>query len=90
MLLRTGRLVEARRKLEVLAEEESREPVQTPRAHRETQLLLSIIYAMQGRPEEAYQTALDGTRRGEELRFPLCDRGRVYAPRTCHLAAGGW
>jgi len=67
VLLRTGRLDEARQKLEDLADAESREPVQTPRSHRETQLLLSIIYAMQGRPEDAYRSAIEGTRRGVEL-----------------------
>ena len=36
VLLRTGRLVEARRGLEELAETEKRNPVQTPRPHRST------------------------------------------------------
>ncbi|MDP1544873.1 MAG: hypothetical protein Q8L87_02540, partial [Anaerolineales bacterium] len=48
VLLRTGRLEEARRGLEELAEAENREPVQTPRAHRETKLLLSLIYSFMG------------------------------------------
>ncbi len=69
--LRTGRLAAACRKLEELAETESQEPVQTPRSHRETQLLLSIIYAMQGRPEDALQAALEGTRRGEQFNSPF-------------------
>jgi DNA-binding SARP family transcriptional activator len=71
VLLRTGRLDEARGRLEELVEEENYEPVQTPRAHRETQLLLSIIYAMQGRPEDAHQAAMEGTRRGKDLGSPF-------------------
>ncbi|HEY9153058.1 MAG TPA: AAA family ATPase, partial [Anaerolineales bacterium] len=55
VLLRTGRLEEARRGLEELAETEKREPVQTPRAHRETMLLLSLIYSMMGMSKHAYQ-----------------------------------
>ncbi len=69
--LRTGRFDEARRGLEELAEVEKKEPVQTPRAHRETMLLLSLIYSLQGEPEMAYQAALEGTRRGETLNSPF-------------------
>ncbi len=71
VLLRTGRLDEARGKLEARAEDERRHPVQTPRAHRETQLLLSLLYAFQGLSEESYQNALDGTKRGTELKAPF-------------------
>lgn len=69
--LRTGRLREARRGLEEQAETEKRNPVQMPRAHRETFLLLSLIYAFQGQGGEAYQAALEGTRRGNELKSPF-------------------
>jgi len=71
VLLRTGRLEEARRALETRAHAERLEPVQTPRAHRETQLILSLIYAFMGMGEEAYLAALEGTRRGTELRSPF-------------------
>lgn len=71
VLLRTGRLDEARRGLEARAEAEKREPVQTPRAHRETLLILSLIYAFTGMGDEAYQTAREGTRRGDELNSPF-------------------
>jgi DNA-binding SARP family transcriptional activator len=71
VLLRTGRLVEARRGLEELAETEKRNPVQTPRAHRETMLLLSLIYSLMGMSQHAYQAALEGTRRGGELNSPF-------------------
>jgi LuxR family maltose regulon positive regulatory protein len=71
VLLRTGRLDEARRGLEARAEAEKREPVQTPRAHRETLLILSLIYSFIGMGDRAYQTALEGTRRGDELKSPF-------------------
>lgn len=68
--LRTGKLQQAQAGLQALAESEKREPVQTPRAHRETLLLLSLIHAFMGLPESAYQAALEGTRRGPELKSP--------------------
>jgi len=71
VLLRTGRLEEARHGLEALAQAEHLEPVQTPRAHRETMLLLSLIYSFMGLGEQAYQAALEGTRRGGELQSPF-------------------
>ena len=71
VLLRTGRLEEARRGLEALAETENREPVQTPRAHRETKLLLSLIYSFMGMSRHALQCAQEGTRRGDELNSPF-------------------
>ncbi|HEX7975014.1 MAG TPA: tetratricopeptide repeat protein, partial [Anaerolineales bacterium] len=71
VLLRTGRLEEARLQLEARAAAERAEPVHTPRAHRETLLLLSLIYAFQGQAQEAYRAALEGTRRGDELQSPF-------------------
>lgn len=71
VLLRTGRFHEARKHLEARAEAERSQPVQTPRAHRETLLLLSFIYTMQGDAELAYQAAVEGTRRGESLDSPF-------------------
>lgn len=68
VMLRTGRLAEARRLLEAQAAQEEQEPVLRPRAHRETLLLLSIILAMQGEQEQAFQCALEGTARGQALR----------------------
>lgn len=71
VLLRTGRLTEAIQKLEVQAEIERESPIQTPRAHRETQLLLSILYAFRGESDPAYRTALEGTQRGTDLSSPF-------------------
>ncbi len=69
--LRTGRLNEARSGLEGRLEAEKRQPVQTPRAHRETVLILSLIYSFMGLGGQACQTALDGTRRGDALKSPF-------------------
>lgn len=70
VLVRTGRLVEARRALEERAESEEQDPVKMPRAHRETLFLLSLIYSFMGLGEEAYQAALKGTRRGDKFKSP--------------------
>jgi len=71
VLLRTGKLDDALRQLEIQAQEEASEPISLPRAHRETQLLLSLIYAMQGKQEMALQTAEAGILRGQELESPF-------------------
>ncbi len=71
VLLRTGRLEEARRELEERAEAEKHEPVQTPRAHRETLLILSLIYSFMGLDKKALQTAIEGTQRGKKLNSPF-------------------
>lgn len=68
LLLRTGRLREARRVLEEQAEAEREEPVLRPRAHRETLLLLSLVLSFLGEREKAYQAAVEGTDRGKQLR----------------------
>lgn len=71
VLLRTGRIEEARIGLEARAKDEQRDPVQTPRAHRETHLLLSLIYSLEGRAEQAHQAAIQGTQRGIALESPF-------------------
>ena len=71
VLLRTGRLAEARQQLELRAKEETTEPFNLPRSHRETQLLLSIIYAMQGEAEAALQASKEGIHRGKEMASPF-------------------
>ena len=67
LLLRTGRLDEARRLLEEQAAAEQQEPVLRPRAHRETPLLLSLILAFQGEAGAAHRCALEGAERGRAL-----------------------
>jgi LuxR family transcriptional regulator, maltose regulon positive regulatory protein len=71
LLLRTGRLDEARRQLEAQIAAEEAQPVLRPRAHRETLLLLSLILAFQGEQEAAYRYALQGTQRGQALDAPF-------------------
>jgi LuxR family maltose regulon positive regulatory protein len=68
LLLRTGRLQEARRVLEEQAEAERDEPVLRPRAHRETLLLLSLVLSFLGERDRAHQAAIEGTERGKQLR----------------------
>jgi DNA-binding SARP family transcriptional activator len=89
VLLRTGRLAEARQQLELQAEEETTEPVNLPRSHRETQLLLSIIYAMQGEDEKAVQSSKEGVRRGRELDSPFITAvGYMRQGHACMIAQG--
>ncbi|MBT7073053.1 MAG: transcriptional regulator [Anaerolineae bacterium] len=71
VLVRTGRLAEAKSALEKSAASEAENPVQMPRAHRETLLLLSLIYSFTGVKEKAYETALQGTLRGDQLKSPF-------------------
>ncbi|MGC9399833.1 MAG: BTAD domain-containing putative transcriptional regulator [Anaerolineae bacterium] len=71
VLLRTGQFDQARRLLEERAEIEAEAPVQRPRAHRETLLLLSLILAFQGEGEAAYAYALAGIERGQALASPF-------------------
>ncbi len=89
VLLRTGRLQEARRELEACAETERRRPVATPRAHRETLLLLSLVYSFMGRAEEAAEAAQEGTRRGIELNSPFITAvGHMRQGHALMLLAG--
>ncbi len=67
LLLRTGRLAEARALLETQAQLEEESPVLRPRAHRETLLLLSLVLAYLGKTDAALQTAVAGTERGQAL-----------------------
>jgi len=70
VLLRTGQLTKARTALEERAHAERKAPVQTPRAHRETLLLLSLIASLQGDAEVAQASAVEGTARGLALSSP--------------------
>lgn len=65
--LRTGQLAEARRILEEQTALEAESPVQRPRAHRETALLLSLVYAFMGEQAASLETAVAGTQRGQAL-----------------------
>ncbi len=71
VMLRTGQLEQARRRLEERVKREQQDPVRRPRAHRETLLLLSLILALSGEGEAAYTYAVEGTERGQELHSPF-------------------
>jgi LuxR family maltose regulon positive regulatory protein len=75
VLLRTGRLDEARAILEERASEERRAMgrFREPRAHRETLLVLSLIDALQGLAEEAFATAREGIDLGRRLGSPFVE-----------------
>jgi len=75
VLLRTGRLDEARAILQERAAEERRDPdrFREPRAHRETLLVLSLIYAWQGKPQEALARAREGIELGLRLGSPFVE-----------------
>jgi len=88
--LRTGRLLEAKTRLEMRAEAEKREPVQTPRAHRETILILSLIYSFMGLGEQAYQAALEGTRRGDDLKSPFVTAVGLMRQGHALMLLGGY
>jgi LuxR family maltose regulon positive regulatory protein len=67
-MVRTGRLVEARRSLERRAEEERLTGESRPqRFHRETLLLLSLVHSLQGDAEVAERYAREGIAVGERL-----------------------
>jgi DNA-binding SARP family transcriptional activator len=68
--LRTGRLDEAREILETWAREEHGKP-HAPRSHRETLLVLSLIYAMQGDAAQAYRAAQAGIALGAQFASPF-------------------
>lgn len=68
--LRTGRLDEARAILEPWAEQERKE-LHAPRANRETLLILSLIYSMQGNAPRAYETAREAIELGTRFDSPF-------------------
>lgn len=68
--LRTGRLDEAREILETWARDERGKP-HAPRAHRETMLVLALIYALQGQATAARRAAEEGIAIGKQLASPF-------------------
>lgn len=92
LLLRTGRLDEARQLLEERLQTEQQEPVRRPRAHRETLLILSLILSFQGEQEAAYQYAQAGIQRGEALQSQFITAvgymRQGHARMLCKDAAG--
>jgi LuxR family maltose regulon positive regulatory protein len=77
VLLRTGRLHQARTALEQRASAERRALQETrfrePRSHREALLLLSLIYAWEGEASEAIACAREGIQIGQQLGSPFVE-----------------
>lgn len=69
--LRTGQLAEARRVLESWLPVERDEDAHSPRAHRETALLLSFILSLMGEAERAFALAKEGVELGERVNSPF-------------------
>ncbi len=70
--LRTGRLSAALASLKRKAGEE-REGFRPPRSHRETQLLLSLVYSLIGEGDLATKCAEAGIQLGKDLRAPFVE-----------------
>jgi ATP/maltotriose-dependent transcriptional regulator MalT/DNA-binding SARP family transcriptional activator len=84
--LRSGRLDEARAVLETWAEQE-RGQLHPPRAARETLMILSLIYSMQGRAEAALATAQEGIALGTALRSPfIIAVGKMRLGHACQMS----
>lgn len=73
LFLRTGRLSAAQLALERRLREETEDPGREPRSHRETPLLLSLIYAIIGEPQKAFETARAGLQLGTRLKSPFVE-----------------
>ncbi len=97
--LRTGRLDAAREILENWAREE-RGQIHPPRAHRETLLILALIYALQGRGEPAVAAAEEALALARQFNSPFVSavgqmrlghafqiRGDIAAARRCYEEA---
>lgn len=64
LLLRTGKLNEAKRLLEEMKMSEEGQKMHLPQSHRETVLLLSLVSSFIGMGEEAKKQAQDGIQQG--------------------------
>lgn len=71
--LRTGRLSAALESLKRKASEERADGLRPPRSHRETQLLLSLIYSLIGEGELATKCAEAGIQLGRDLKAPFVE-----------------
>ncbi len=71
--LRTGRLNRAKQILERKRRGETQEMNTLPRSHRETSVLLSLIYSMMGEPEKAKTLAQAGIVHGVEIEAPFVE-----------------
>jgi ATP/maltotriose-dependent transcriptional regulator MalT/DNA-binding SARP family transcriptional activator len=85
--LRTGQLDKAREILETWAREE-RGKSHAPRSHRETLLLLSLVYAMQGRAEDSRRAAEEGITIGKQLASPFITAVALIRLGHAHRVCG--
>ena len=85
--LRTGQLDKARDILETWAREE-RGKSHAPRSHRETMLLLSLVYAMQGRAEDSRRAAEEGIIIGKQLASPFITAVALIRLGHAHRVCG--
>ncbi|CAM2865837.1 BTAD domain-containing putative transcriptional regulator [Paenibacillus sediminis] len=72
--LRTGRLKQSKKIIELIKSTESLQGEHMlPRSHREADILLSLIEAMLGEPEEAKRLAQQGMLQGIQLKAPFVE-----------------
>jgi len=88
VLLRTGQLDRTRTILESWAKAEKGHP-HPPRSHRETVLILSLVYALQGETQDARQRAEEGFDLGEQLQSPFITAVAHMRMGHALLLAGG-
>lgn len=101
VLLRTGQLQAAKELLEGKLTAESKREI-SPRSHRETVLILSLIHSLRGEVEQAHAYASQGVELGEQLQSPfiiavaqmrlghslqLAEQPQVEAARAAYLEA---
>jgi ATP/maltotriose-dependent transcriptional regulator MalT/DNA-binding SARP family transcriptional activator len=91
--VRTGQFDEAQRILQAWAEAEHRDAergqTHPPRAHRETVLLLSLLHALKGEAQAAFDLASEGIALGERLDSPFITAvGQIRLGHAWQLRAG--
>lgn len=73
LLLRTGRLQAARQMLEKVVEEGTAGPERFPKTHRESPMVLSLLYVFEGRFREAITWARKGLELARKLDSPFTE-----------------
>jgi len=73
LLLRTGRLQQARKMLEKVVEEGTMGPGRIPRTHRESPMVLSLLYVFEGDYTKAIYWAKEGLELARALESPFTE-----------------
>lgn len=73
LLLRTGRLEQARQMLEQVVEGSGVSPGRVPRTHRESPMVLSLLYVFAGEFQQAIYWARQGLRLARSLESPFTE-----------------